>query len=93
MTHLTVSGTSIESEFAIFVRIEMEPYSAIFGSSNESGEDCIPIIIRSRKDGNHIHDMMELQQQELRDLQTVVQDMYSFIEKPFILAACNVNQA
>ena len=58
LTPLTVNSMTIESEFGIYVRIEMEPYNRFFGSTNEWGEDCIPIIIRSRKDGNHIHDMM-----------------------------------
>ena len=68
----------------------MEPYNRLFGRSSEISEDEIPIILRSHKDSDHIVDMMALQKQELKRLQTVVQDMYGFIEKPFVLAGCDL---
>jgi hypothetical protein len=58
LTPYTISGNNIESEFSIVINIEMEPFNRYFGRSSEKGEDHIPIIIRSRKDGNHIQDVM-----------------------------------
>ena len=68
----------------------MEPYNRFFGRAAEVGEDDIGIIIRSRKDADHIVDMMSLQKQELKQLRTVAQDKYQFIEKPFGLAGCDL---
>jgi len=38
----------------------MEPYNRFFGRQSEVGEDDIGVIIRSRKDAEHIVDMMSL---------------------------------
>jgi hypothetical protein len=57
LTPYTVSGLSLSSQFSIAVRIEMMPIG-IFGTTNFGGEEEIPIIIRSQKAGNHIHDLM-----------------------------------
>ena len=82
MTPYTISGLSLSSQFSIAVRIEMMPVG-LFGSTNLGGEEEIPIIIRSQKDGNHIHDLMKLQVTELKSLSKVVEQKYSFIQKPF----------
>jgi hypothetical protein len=57
LTPYTVSGLSLSSQFSIAVRIEMMPIG-FFGTTNFGGEEEIPIIIRSQKAGNHIHDLM-----------------------------------
>lgn len=62
---VTIYGLSVKSEFTIAVKIQMEPH---FLSSHEQAEREIPIIIRSRWDGNHIQDIMQLQNLELREL-------------------------
>lgn len=61
ITPYTVNGLSLVSGFAIVVRIEMEPRGlAIFNKfrANEVKEEEIPIIIRSKKDADHIVDVM-----------------------------------
>mmetsp|Transcript_35833 Transcript_35833/g.54927 ORF Transcript_35833/g.54927 Transcript_35833/m.54927 type:complete len:148 (+) Transcript_35833:2223-2666(+) len=62
LTPLTINGISLVSEFSIAVRIEMEPvgFAGVLGRGADWGEDAIPVLIRSRRDGNHIHDMMQL---------------------------------
>lgn len=47
----TIYGLSLRSEFTIAVRIVMEPS---FLSTHEQAEREIPVIIRSKWDGNHI---------------------------------------
>jgi hypothetical protein len=61
ITPYTVNGLCLVSGFAIVVRIEMEPVGfKIFHKfrANEVKEEEIPIIIRSRKDAEHIVDVM-----------------------------------
>ena len=89
LTPYTISGLSLSSQFSIAVKIEMMPVG-LFGGANLGGEEEIPIIIRSQKDGNHIHDLMKLQVTELKSLSKVVEQKYSFIQKPFQLAGCNL---
>ena len=89
MTPYTVSGLSLSSQFSIAMRIEMMPVG-IIGSSNYGGEEEIPIIIRSQKDGDHIHDLMALQTSELKTLSKTVENKYSFVKDPFHLAGCNL---
>ena len=82
LTPYTISGLSLSSQFSIAVRIEMMPVG-LFGGTNLGGEEQIPIIIRSQKDGNHIHDLMKLQVTELKSLSKYVEQKYQFIKKPF----------
>lgn len=91
LTCYTTNGLSIQSEFSIAVRIEMEPGGfTLFGDANSKGEEEIPIIIRSRKDGNHVQDIMSLQAYELHELQKQVEELYNFIDQPFSLSGCNL---
>lgn len=69
----------------------MEPGGfTLFGGNNAKAEEEIPIIIRSRKDGNHVQDIMSLQAYELHELQRQVEELYNFIDKPFSLSGCNL---
>ena len=62
MTPYTINGISLDSEFTIAVRIEMMPIAyGIFGGQEDWSEEEIPFILRSLKDGDHIHDLMSLQ--------------------------------
>ena len=89
MTHYSVNGITVASEFSIAIRIEMEPSNMDFLSSDQRvQEDSIPIIIRSRKDGDFVHDLMNVQMTELKKLSKQVEDKYSFINNPLSLAGC-----
>lgn len=91
LTPFTINGMSLSSEFSIAVRIEMEPVGLnVFSGSTESSEEQIPIIIRSQKDADHIHDLMQLQMQELKMLPDKVKVMYPFLDNTFTLAGCNL---
>jgi len=90
---VTIYGLSVKSEFTVAVKIQMEPH---FLSTREQAEREIPIIIRSKWDGNHIQDIMQLQNLELRELhkQITNSDKFPFISKnppPFVLAGCRMN--
>ena len=87
LTFYTINGLSIASEFSIVIRIDMEPISSLF-ERNEFKEEEIPILIRSQKDGAHIQDILNLQNQELVELSKQVESLYSFINNPFTLAGC-----
>ena len=66
MTPYTCNGISITSEFSIAVDIQMETVKfKLFGNEEAKAMEEVPIIIRSRKDGNHIQDIMSLQAYEL----------------------------
>jgi len=76
LTPYTIYGLCIKSEFSIAVRIQMEPS---FLSTSERQEREIPIIIRSTNHGNHIQDIMQLQNLELKVLPKKIMETYPFI--------------
>ena len=71
----------------------MEPTGfGIWTGKPEQGEDSIPVLIRSRKDGHHILDMIQLEMTKLKKLSREVEDRFSFINNPFTLAGCNLGE-
>ena len=71
----------------------MEPTGLPFvGKSNEHKEEEIPIIVRSVRDGNHIQDIMQLQEGELKLLSQQLGKLHSFVKRPFALPGCNMGE-
>jgi hypothetical protein len=69
LTPYSINGIALDVEFSIAVRIEMMPIAfGMLGKQDEWSEEEIPFILRSQKDGDHIHDLMSLQAQELKTL-------------------------
>ena len=58
----SVNGYALVSEFSVGIKIEMEQsrFEQFVRSRAHIKEDSIPLIIRSRKDGDFVHDMMGL---------------------------------
>jgi len=89
LTHLTINGLSIESRFSIAIRIEMEPSALSFLSNGpEFKEEEIPFILRQERDGAHIQDIMQLQDQEIKALWPEAEKKLPFLNRPFSLAGC-----